>query len=152
MSDLSKFRRRYCTFSLRMLFLALASLAVWLGVVVHRARMERDAIKAIEDLGGNVIYDCELEYEQSEKYGFSFSIDRDRRPPGPAWLRQLIGDEFFRDAEVVFLDPDVPAANQVKAIPHLQQLRMLRVVGIAPDLSCAATAKFKASLPCCSCW
>jgi len=139
-------------FSLQGFLMLVALLAVWLGVVVHRARVERDAIKAIKDLGGAVIYDCELKYAQSEKYGFSFSIHLDRPPPGPAWLRRLIGDEFFQDAEIVFLDPDVPAANQVKAIPHLQQLRMLRFVGISRDMSCAANAKFKASLPCCNRW
>lgn len=34
---------RYLTFSLRTLFLALTALAVWLGIVVNRAREQRES-------------------------------------------------------------------------------------------------------------
>jgi hypothetical protein len=45
-------RRRYLTFSLRTLFVLTTAFAIWLGVVVNRAREQREAIKAIEALGG----------------------------------------------------------------------------------------------------
>ena len=138
--------RRWFQYSLRSFFILLTVLTVWLGVVVHRARAELEAIKAIEALGGTV-YDYELEYEHSEKYGFCFGIDHTRVPPGPEWLRRMIGEEFFQNAEVVFLGDVSPEANMASAIPYLRRLRTLRFVLLPPAASCAATAKFKPSLP-----
>jgi hypothetical protein len=50
-------RRRWLQFSLRTAFVGLTVFAVWLGVIVNRAREQREAVKAIEALGGWVTYD-----------------------------------------------------------------------------------------------
>ncbi|HUY89570.1 MAG TPA: hypothetical protein VMV10_12620 [Pirellulales bacterium] len=148
--------RRRSQFSLKGFFVLLTVIAIWLGVTVNQAREQRAAVRAIEALGGTVVYDWRLRYEYSEKYGFAFSIDRDDDPPGPAWLRRLVGDDFFQNVEVVFFE--APETNALKAIPHLQQLRTLRILGPLYDpyhrseLSAAARAEFKASLPVCRDW
>lgn len=52
-----KRRRRWFQYSLRSFLVVVTALAVWLGVVVNRAREQREAVKAIEALGGSVMYD-----------------------------------------------------------------------------------------------
>ena len=62
----------------------MTALAVWLGVVVNRATEQREAVEAIEALGGYVIYDWQAPSSDAEQLA------------GPAWLRRAVGDDFFR--------------------------------------------------------
>jgi len=48
--------RRWFQYSLRSFLVVLTALAVWLGIVVNSAREQREAVKAIEALGGQVLY------------------------------------------------------------------------------------------------
>ena len=69
-------RRRWFQFSLRTLFVVVTLLCVTLGVVLHRARARREALQAIDELGG----------------GYSITIG------GPAWLRSIVKDDkYFYD-------------------------------------------------------
>jgi hypothetical protein len=83
---------------LRGLFICTALIAVWIGPKAHRARKDRFAVQTIQQVGGLVIYDFML--AQSEKV----RGDLDKAvPPGPTWLRGLVGDEFFmRPVGLVF--------------------------------------------------
>jgi hypothetical protein len=49
-------KRRWAQFSLASLFVVVTILCVWLSVVVNRAHRQRDAVAAIEALGGEVGY------------------------------------------------------------------------------------------------
>ena len=80
-------KRRWLSYSLRTMLLLVTLLCVWLGVQVNRANKQRRAVEAIEKLGGAVMYDCE---ERRYRPGGSGS-----KPPGPAWLRTLIGRDYF---------------------------------------------------------
>src|SRR5215475_8806822 len=76
-------KRRWFRYSLRTLlvFVTLASAGFgWLGYKVRQAKRQQDTILAIMKLGGTVIYD--YEYEGAPL-------------PGPKWLRDLIGVDFF---------------------------------------------------------
>ena len=53
----SKPRRRWFQFSLRTLFVLLTVLCVWLAVTVERVRKQREAVAAIEAVGGSVFYE-----------------------------------------------------------------------------------------------
>ena len=66
-------RRRWFQYSLRTLFVLVTVLCVWLAVTVERVRKQREAVEAIEALGGQVYY----EYQSSGG----------QEPPGPKWLR-----------------------------------------------------------------
>ena len=50
----SKPRRRWFQYSLRTLLVLVTVLCVWLGVTVNRARKQREAVAAIQELGGTV--------------------------------------------------------------------------------------------------
>ena len=118
---------RYLTFSLRTLFLALTALAVWLGVVVNRAREQREAVKAIEALGGYVIYDWQL---QPSPDGGS-AMKPDAKPTAPAWIRRVIGDDFFQEAKWAGLQNSSHGpkdSHVLQALPHFQRLHGLEQV------------------------
>ncbi len=76
-------RRRFFRYSLRTLLVVVTVFCVFLGTIglqIKRAREQRLSVEAILELGGFVSYAHER--NQSD-------------PPGPEWLRWLIGDEYF---------------------------------------------------------
>ncbi len=69
-------KRRWFHWSLRTMFVVTTVLCVALGVVLHRARARREALRAIDELGG----------------GYSITIS------GPEWLRSIVKDDkYFYD-------------------------------------------------------
>ena len=74
------------------LLLLVAVVAVWLALTVHSARKQREAVAAIEALGRSVGY-VHVGYEHGSNL-----------PPGPQWLRELVGDEYFVTIILVRLD------------------------------------------------
>jgi Leucine-rich repeat (LRR) protein len=112
-ADPPKRQRRWVQFSLRslMLFTVVCAIgAAWLGRKIERKRQEREAVEAIIKLSGFADYDYE---------GVQGAT-----PPGPAWLRNLLGENFFCEVNsVVFLFrvPDAGLIN-LKALPELQIL------------------------------
>jgi hypothetical protein len=87
------FRLRF-QFSIRSLLVLTVAVALpcsWLAVEMKNAREQTEAVEAIGKLGGQVIYDWQLDANGSPTYR--------TQPTTPAWLRSLLGDYFF--AEVV---------------------------------------------------
>ena len=101
MSQTRKPRRRFrFQYSLRslMLLVLLASLGMsWYAVRAKKAREQKAAVEEIRKLGGMVHYD----------YLGGVRSSRPRAdPPGPAWLRNLLGDDFVATVvEVRFHSP-----------------------------------------------
>ena len=93
-----KARRRWYQYRLRTLLIGVTLAGCvfgWLGIRAREVRQQKAAVEAIQKLGGAVRYDYE--------------IDRDElpvanpTPNGPAWLRSLLGDDFFRSVYAVSL-------------------------------------------------
>jgi hypothetical protein len=83
-------KRRWFQFSLRTLFilvLIVATPCAWLGHKIAQKRREREFVEEIRNWGGIVTYD--------------YQIARSK-PSGPAWLRSLLGENFFNDVKVVY--------------------------------------------------
>ena len=137
--------RRWFQFSLRSFLVLLTVFAVWLGVVVHRAREQREAVEAIEALGGTVAYD----WQQESTSPFYSPVAS--QPLGPAWLRRIVGDDFFQNAsQVNFGSPISPIEIELsKAIPCLKQLRTLKQVRIFAVGDFDRQKDLKAALPRC---
>ena len=79
----SKPRRRWFQYSLRTLLVLMLLVCIgmgWLAVKMQRVRREREAVAAIERLGGWCVYGDPDSAEESR---------------GRAWLRKLLGDDFF---------------------------------------------------------
>jgi hypothetical protein len=68
--------------------LAVTLLGVWLGIAVNKANKQRRAVTAIERLGAKIQFDYELDATGQRI--------PDAQPPGPAWLRKFLGDDYFR--------------------------------------------------------
>jgi hypothetical protein len=87
-------RRRWYQFSLRTLLLLItvgSALSGLMGLKLRQARRQQ-AVTAIENDGGIVKYDYQFR-----------SYDRQSQvptPAGPAWLRKMVGDDFF--ASVIY--------------------------------------------------
>ncbi len=104
-------KRRWAQFSLASMFVVVTVLCVWLSVVVNRAHRQRDAVAAIEALGGTVKYydpDMEPDPEASE-----------------AFLRRWLPRDYLDEVRVVDLgsvqDPDAGLA-------HLHEMTGLHVL------------------------
>ena len=89
-----KRRRRWLQFSLRTFFVLLTVFCVWLGWTVHQARNQKEAVEWVREMGGSVDYD----FERVDEHSF-FAAE----PPGPQWLRDLLGVDFFQEVTVVRL-------------------------------------------------
>jgi hypothetical protein len=144
-------RRRYLTFSLRSLFVLTTALAVWLGVVVNRAREQREAVKAIGQLGGGVYYNCNW-VEFTPRWRHHVAVER----PRPNWLQRQIGEDYFQDVwQVDFGSTTRPTHLELsKAIPYLQRLRTLNRIRVFEWTNFAPTnverqCELKAALPNC---
>jgi hypothetical protein len=113
-------KRRWYQYSLRTLMIFVTMFAVmcsWFAVKMQQARRQREAVEAIQRIGGLVEYD----YEMAPYTGTL--ADCPRR--GPLWLRTLFGDDFFSDVVyVIFMQANVTEADleHLKALPRLQQL------------------------------
>jgi Leucine-rich repeat (LRR) protein len=98
----TKRKRPWLRFSLRTFFLVVTALCIWIGIRVNAARHQREAIAAILKAGGSVTFDYQL-IAGSGRPGTSATSPA-ANPPGPVWLRDLIGEEFFRTAVAVTFD------------------------------------------------
>jgi internalin A len=110
-------RRRWLQFSLRTLFIATALFALWLGFKVHRVRQQKAAVAALEasDSGNSVCYD--YQFDRSGK------MIPNASPPGPAWFRRLVGEDYFRSVRWVRLgQPTDEDLAQLGHFPRLQEL------------------------------
>jgi hypothetical protein len=122
-------RCRYLTFSLRTEFILLTASAVWLGLVVKRAREQREAVKAIYATGGRIHYNWQVDFTPIA--GVSGPRDvANGEPNGPAWLRKIIGDDFFQEIQAVSMSNHCNELddNNRRLIPHLKRLRALRFI------------------------
>lgn len=74
-------RRWYCNLRTLLLLMLLASIfMVWVVVRLEQANRQREVVETIVELGGRVLYDYQMNRAKS---------------PGPAWLRKLLGNDFF---------------------------------------------------------
>ena len=87
-------RRRWFRFSLRTLLVVMTVLCVWLGFKVNATRRQKESVKALLESGNFEVY---YDYQCSPVPGQpgDYNIDGEALPPGPAWLRKLLGDDFF---------------------------------------------------------
>lgn len=107
-------RRRWFQFRLRTLLIAILILSLplsWFAVRLQRARRQREAVAAIEGLGGNV------QYERPQG----------KQQPVSSWLRDLLGRDFFDRVTLVYLQGNVTNADleHLTALLDLERL-MLR--------------------------
>jgi len=97
------FRRRF-QFSLRTLLLVVTLCALAcsrLAVKMQQAKRQQVAVTEIKELGGTVTYDWQIDADGHSR--------PNAQPPGPVWLRNVLGDDCFGNVTVACLplDPHV---------------------------------------------
>jgi hypothetical protein len=109
------FRRRF-QFSIRALLLLVAVVAVpcsWMMVELKEAK-EQEAVAKLD--GAWAFYDWQVDANGDQL--------RFAEPPGPTWLRRLLGDDFL--ANVVWLRPDGTATDVDMEVEHIKALAGLK--------------------------
>ena len=133
MTDGPTKRPQWLRFSLRMLLLVMALLCVgfaWLAVKLNAARQQHAIIAAILDAGGKVNFD----YEMSNQGAYT-TYYTNAPPPTPAWLRAMLGDDFFRNVvKVEFFGKKIPESiiGQLSKLTELRELRLDIVRVVSP--------------------
>lgn len=110
----AKRKLRWYQFSLRTLLIVVTLFALacsWFAVKMREAERQKQAKQAILEIGGDVRYDFEFDSAGEE-------TDADG-PSGPAWLIQLLGEDFFKNVVAV----EIPADHLDKEM--LSQLLMM---------------------------
>jgi len=127
---MSKLPRKPLQFGLGTLLLAVTIFGIWLGIVVNKANQQKHAVAAIEAARGVVLFDHECKPNSVERIP-------DAVPPGPAWLRRRIGDDYFRSARIVDLSISTPRKEQGlsnvddEGLHVLQSLPDLQVIDLS---------------------
>jgi Leucine Rich repeat len=129
-------RPRWLRFSLRMMFVVVTVLCVWLGFKVNAARRQKEAVAAILKSGGTVNYDYQLKPRSAAStplvgrgflYFSMFYADPKAPVPGPAWMRSQFGEDYFRTATQVYIQLHDPTAAK-NAINELAKLSAVKCV------------------------
>ncbi len=113
------FRLRF-QFSILALLLLAVVVAVpfsWLATEVKAAKKQRDMVEELKRAGGHVEYDY-----QRDRYG---NWVRGATPPGPSWLRRLLGDSMFIDVSRVDLDDSGTGDSELNKLEGFAQLEWL---------------------------
>ena len=139
-----RLRFQYSIRSLLLLTLAVALQCSWLAVERDEAKRQREAVKAIGDMLGSVMYD----YDTGKSGPYTMFVS----PPGQIWLRNVLGEDFFNNiATVNFLaNPYVSDEDSgriegiIKALPQIQRLDLS-----GTQVTDAGVAKLKQALPGC---
>jgi formylglycine-generating enzyme required for sulfatase activity len=143
-------KRRWLRYGLCavLLLLVVAGLGIgWVAVRMQQVRRQREAVEAIEKYGGWAEPDEDgsgaVDFGTAEATGeklygqadYDYQVDAsgnptdDATPPGPPWLRRLLGDDFFTDVVSVTVISDSIGLEHLVAFPRLRQVTICHVHG-----------------------
>lgn len=118
-------RKRRLQFGIGTLLILTAIFSLWLGRRVNRANSQRRAEEVFQKLGFQINYDYQRAPNRRGAIGYSHLVE----VPGPKWIREQIGDHYFRSVEMVIPDrlsgtvTDLHFAN-VASFPDLRVLHL----------------------------
>ena len=112
-ADPPKGKRRWFQFSLRSLLVVMLLAGVGARQLVTKAHRQKAAVETILRDGGTVHY----VYQRVEGGGY----DPRREPPGPLWLRKLLGDDFVTNVDYATAETD-DALAQLAGLSRLDRV------------------------------
>ena len=120
----SKLPRRSIRLSVRALMVVVVFLALGLGWVVQRARVQREAVAAIVKTGGQVVY----EWGRIPGGG----LNPNGQPRGPKWLVERLGVDYFGSVVIAQLGPKGTDAEMehIGRLSRLQGAMLSRAKGV----------------------
>jgi hypothetical protein len=115
------FQRRWYQYSLRslMIFVMVCGVLLgWGGSFYRRVHNQRRAVARASALGGFVRYDYQY------RNGWP---DANATPPGPGWVRAMLGDDAFANVETIqFGNKESLRDTDLETLEGLRDLRVLR--------------------------
>jgi hypothetical protein len=121
--------RTWLRFSLRTALIVVTLLCIWLAAESSRARRQQNAIATLQQLGGRIGFDYQLERPGKWK--------SKPNPVGPEWLRRAIGDDFFRRVVIVNFDEGSDPADRdlavLRELPGLLELTLMNRTRITDE-------------------
>ncbi len=113
--------------SIRSLIVLVLIIGGGLGWIVHRARVQREAVVTIEEAGGLVFYD----FQRTD-----YDIDPPTPPPKPwpEWVMNIIGIDYLSDVVSASPSPLLETENKDKFFAAVTRLRGLKSLGLVYDL------------------
>ena len=136
--------RRWFQYSLRSFLVLLTVLAVWPGIVVHRAREQRMLVERIESMGGDVVFaPIRIDDPQGR---FPLQVKARLK------LAPMVGYDYFAEIEGVrFERAPLPTDSEVlEVVPDLKRLRGLTHVTLPASVSLETWNTVEAALPKCT--
>ncbi len=151
-------KRRWFQFGLRTFLVAFTLLGIWLGVIAQRAAQQRRAIEAIRSRGGQIVFQHQhdnavvipagtpITGENMRVLGGSRTVavvngvrtfvtdvdiklpNNDASPPGPGWLRSLLGDDHFQS--VYSISVQSCSDDDLARISTLPSVNKLHIGGV----------------------
>ena len=125
----SKPRRRWLRFSLKSIGVIATILCIWLGLVSSQAQRQQRAVTRFLALGGKVTFDYQLNSDRN-RWGLNGQIV-------PAFVRELIGEDYFRTVAIVDLSNASDAVNDdlklLQGLPSVQEVSLNGVNRITDD-------------------
>jgi hypothetical protein len=121
-------RRSWMQFSTRFLLSAVVLSALpfwWIRRRMVAARIQEEAIRRLESLGGSVGYAHEWD-DDKDRYSGS-------RHPGTPFLRAVLGDHFFLTPNVILFSDFNGDQRHLEPISRLSTVRHLGIVASAVD-------------------
>jgi hypothetical protein len=109
-------RRRWLRFSLRTLFVLLTVAGIALGYVAWRVnvvRNQRQVLAEIQKLNASI--------------SFVHNVTPPRLPPGPPWLRRILGEDFFYEVDQIAIFNDRATDDTLARIASLSRCDSLIV-------------------------
>jgi hypothetical protein len=88
-------RRRFGRFRLRTLLIAMTVCCVWAGIASNRANRQQRAVDAFLQRGAAIGYSYQERPDPDPAVTFGVSYRYDVEPPGPKWLRRIVGNKYF---------------------------------------------------------
>jgi hypothetical protein len=104
-------------FSIRTLLILAVIVAIpcsWMAVEMKKAREQREAVDIVRRLGGVVLYNHDSRTAIKPNPG---------PPPGPVWLRELFGDDFFASVAAVELNRTPVTDAELVSLQGMPQLQ-----------------------------
>jgi hypothetical protein len=115
-------------FSLRGLIILVLLIGGWLGWIVHRARLQRTTVLAVEKSGGGVLYDWQYKNGRYASGGSSW---------WPKWLLDRLGVDYFHDVTWVLHLERMPSLTFLylaetgvtdAGLEHLKEMNSLKTL------------------------
>ncbi|HEX5472750.1 MAG TPA: hypothetical protein VFW73_12740, partial [Lacipirellulaceae bacterium] len=114
-------------FSLRTLLAVSTAFTIWLGLWVHRAREQHDALANIRNAVSEVFIDYSYQRRNSDPLSWRPESDPSRRSWVPPFLLDHLGPDFFHNVVAVNVLRGLPGkeihlADELVRLPRLEEL------------------------------